>query len=116
MEDNNVRLSHKDIRKTEKYSTTVNYNSKGNTGGFLLINKELFMSLGGFNENYIECLEDVELNLKCKHQGLKNITVSDAVAYHYESISRNKIAGGDERFMADYERLTLFINENKIKI
>jgi len=113
---NQLRLSHKDIRKTENYQTIVNYDSFGNTGGFMLIKKELFNSFGGFNENYIECLEDVELNLKCRHQGLKNITVSDAVAYHYESISRNKIAGGNERFGIDFQRLLLFIKDNIIKV
>jgi len=112
----NIRLSHRDIRKTEKYQTSVNLNSQGNTGGFMLINKDLFLSFGGFNENYIECLEDVELNLKCKQQGLKHITASDAVAYHFESVSRNKLEGGDNRFMVDYERLRLFIENNKIKI
>jgi len=114
--DKNLALSHRDIRKIEKYQTTVNYNSLGNTGGFMLIKKDLFNSFGGFNEKYIECLEDVELNLKCKQQGLKNITVSDAVAFHYESVSRNKISGGDDRFVVDYERLKLFIGENKIKV
>jgi len=114
--NNNIRLSHKDIRKTEKFSTDINYNSKGNTGGFMLINKTVFLAYGGFGEDYVECLEDVELNLKCKHQELKNITVSDAVAYHYESVSRNKYSGGDERFMIDYKRLLLFIENNKIKI
>ena len=111
----NIRLSHRDIRKTEKYQTTINNNSQGNTGGFMLIRKDIFDSYGGFNENYIECLEDVELNLKCKHQGLNHITVSDAVAYHYESISRNKLAGGDERFMVDYERLKVFIEKYESK-
>jgi len=114
--ENNLRLSHRDIKKTENYATGVNYNSLGNTGGFMLIKKDLFLSFNGFSEDYIECLEDVELNLKCRNQGLKNITVSDAVAYHYESVSRNKIPGGDERFMVDYQRLSLFIRENNIKI
>ena len=114
--DGQIKLSHKDIRKTEGFQTGVNYNSQGNTGGFMLINKELFLTCGGFSENYIECLEDVELNLKCKQQGLKNITVSDAVAYHYESISRNKLNGGDQRFITDFERLMVFIKNNNIKI
>ena len=114
--DKELRLSHRDIRKTEKYQTTVNYKSLGNTGGFMLIKKEVFNDFGGFNENYIECLEDVELNLKCKQQGLKNITVSDAVAYHYESISRDKFEGKNERFVVDYQRLKVFIEENQIKI
>jgi GT2 family glycosyltransferase len=107
-----LKLSHRDIRKTEGFQTGVNYNSLGNTGGFMLIKKDLFNTCGGFNEEYVECLEDVELNLKCRHQGLQNITVSDAVAYHYESVSRDKLSGKNERFMVDFERLLLFIKNN----
>jgi GT2 family glycosyltransferase len=114
--EGNIRLGHKDFKRTSGYDMGVNMNSKGNTGGFMLIKKDLFNELGGFNENYIECLEDVELNLKCRHQGLKNITVSDAVAFHYVSVSRNKIAGGSERLAVDFERLNVFIKDNQIKI
>ena len=38
----------------------------GNTGGLMLIRKDTFLKFGMFNENYISCLEDVELNLKLK--------------------------------------------------
>jgi len=109
-----VRLSHRDIRKTENYFMGINTNSIGNTGGFMLIKKDLFEILGGFNEEYIECLEDVELNLKCRLMGLNNITLSEAVAYHYESISRNKLSGGENRFMIDYQKLLVFIKNNNI--
>lgn len=109
-----IRLSHRDIRKMDNYFGGVNYDSVGNTGGFMLIEKELFQMYGGFNEEYIECLEDVELNLKCLLSGLKNITIGDAVAYHYESISRNKISGGENRFMIDYQKLLVFIKNNNI--
>lgn len=111
-----IRLSHRDIRKTSNYQTKINYNSQGNTGGFMLIPKKHFDSLGGFNEEYIECLEDVELNLKLKQMGLRNITVSDAVAFHFESVSRNKIDGGEQRFAADFNRLSKFIEDNQIKL
>ena len=113
---NRLMFTHRDLRITENYATGVNYNSIGNTGGFMLIKKELFINFGCFNENYLECLEDVELNLKCKLIGLNNITVSDAVAYHYESISRNKIAGGNARFEIDYYRLITFTNNHNIAI
>ena len=112
-ENNNLKISHKDLKKVEGYTTDVDYNSIGNTGGFLLINKLLYDSIGGFNENYIECFEDVELNLRCKLLGLKNITVSDAVAYHYESVSRNKNEKKIENLQKDYkERLYSFYLEN----
>ena len=104
-----IQLYHKDMNKTNDYFTGVNYNSFGNTGGFLLINKELFKSFNGFNENYIECFEDVELNMECSYNGKKNITVSDAVGFHYESISRNKIDGKFTRLGEDYLRLKQYI-------
>jgi GT2 family glycosyltransferase len=114
--DGVIRLSHRDIRKMEDFQTGVNLNSQGNTGAFLLMSKDLFLAYGGFSETYVECLEDVELNLKCKHNGLKNITVSDAVAFHYESISRKKTPGIEQRFGLDNVTLQLFIKNNNIVI
>lgn len=105
-------ISHKDLRKTENFSTSINYDSIGNTGGFMLINKKVFFENGCFNEEYIECFEDVELNIKCKMNGLKNITISDAVAYHYESVSRNKVATGAEQTVIDYNKIKTFIINN----
>jgi len=113
----NIHLTHVDLRKPINYNVGVNYNSFGNTGAFLFINKELFMNIGCFNENYIECFEDVELNLNCLLLNLKNITISDAVAYHYESISRDKSKDKIEKLNRDYfERLHPFYLKNKEKL
>jgi GT2 family glycosyltransferase len=110
----NIHLSHRDIRKTTDYFQGVNQNSIGNTAAFLLIKKELFSCIGGFNENYIECFEDVELNLECLIQNKKNISVCDAVAFHYESVSRNKSQDKMEKLNRDYfERLRPFYLKNK---
>jgi GT2 family glycosyltransferase len=43
----------------------------GNTGGLMMIRKFVFEKCGMFNENYISCLEDVELNLKSIILGLE---------------------------------------------
>lgn len=113
----NFQLTHVDINKTINYFKGVNYKSNGNTGAFLMIKKLLFNSYGGFNENYIECFEDVELNLNCIVSGLKNITVSDAVAYHYESVSRNKDNNKLNRLSIDYLNVLYpFYLKNKIKL
>jgi GT2 family glycosyltransferase len=110
----NIHLSHVDLKKTEKYFQGVNYNSLGNTGAFLMINKQLFLEAGCFNEEYIECFEDVELNMYCLIKGKKNISVCDAVAYHYESISRDKSKDKIEKLNRDYfERLHPFYLKNK---
>lgn len=114
---NNLILSHIDLRKTINYCTTVK-NTLGNTAAFLLINKNLFIETGYFNENYIECLEDVELNLECLLRDRINITVCDAVAYHYESVSRNKDNEKNRKFQIDYTNNLLpyyLLNINKLK-
>lgn len=85
-----IHLSHIDLKKTENYKTDLYYDCIGNTAAFLLMKKDLFVELGYFNEEYIECFEDVELNLSCILHKKVNITCCDAVAYHFESVSRNK--------------------------
>jgi GT2 family glycosyltransferase len=101
---------------------THNYNagdisSIGNTGAFMLINRKLFNEIGGFNEEYIECFEDVELNVKCLLLGKQNKTICDAVAYHFESTTRNKDKEKNTRTIIDYEtRLKPFLTENVKKL
>jgi len=78
----------------------------GNTAALMMINRNLFKSIGGFNENYIECFEDVELNIECINRGKKNLFVSNAVSYHYESKTRKVLKERTERELKDYnERL-----------
>tara|TARA_Y100000310_G_C20683749_1_gene817662 strand:- start:91 stop:1539 length:1449 start_codon:yes stop_codon:yes gene_type:complete len=66
-----------------------NINVFANTGAFLLINKNLFHNIGGFNEKYTQCYEDVELSLTALINKKTNIVVNDAVCYHKEGISRD---------------------------
>jgi hypothetical protein len=40
-----ITLSHVDLKKNDNYSTNINYSSMGNTGGFMMINKERFILL-----------------------------------------------------------------------
>jgi len=88
----------------------------GNTAALMMTSKSLFEKIGGFNENYIECLEDVEYNVKCITNGYRNIFIGDAVAYHYESQSRNDDPEKDSKFQADWlQRLQpLMASEEKI--
>jgi hypothetical protein len=71
-----------------------------------MMSKYLFNMIGGFNENYIECFEDVHLNIDCLNINLKNYLISDAVCYHYESQTRNLDPNKNTRLVLDYtERL-----------
>ena len=76
-----------------------------------MIKKNIFLK-NLFNENYIECFEDVELNLNMILQSKKNIFVGNAVCYHHESQTRNENSDSLKKLTEDYEkRLVPFINK-----
>lgn len=94
-DNENIRAS-----KTEIYT-------HGNTAAFMLVSKDLFNEIGGFNEDYQECFEDVEFNLQCIIKKRLNVTTSKAVCYHLESQTRNR--QGEN---VDLQLLLKFINKN----
>ncbi len=83
-----VSVMHKGYGSSYGYALEDDTDVAGNTAAFMLISRELFTEIGMFNEAYKECMEDLELNLQCILHGRKNITVANAVAYHYESQTR----------------------------
>ena len=109
-------LGHQNFKNY--FNFKLNQNSTiGNTAGLMMIRKSVFDKIGGFNENYISCLEDVELNLECKMLGLENICDSNSIAYHYESKTRNLDEDKDKKFRFDYtNNLKPFYIKNKEKL
>ena len=108
-----IILTHKGFKSYYSYYAN-NQKIFGNTGAFLLINKELFQKIGGFNTNYRECFEDVELNIQCLNLNKENIFCGEAVCYHYESQTRNKDDKKMKREYEDYSRYLIpFIVNNK---
>jgi GT2 family glycosyltransferase len=91
-------------------------NLVGNTGAFLMIRNVTFKNLGGFSVCYVDCLEDVELNLKCLLSNLKNVTLGNAVAYHFESVTRNENPEKEKLFQQDYQNLLNFVIQNKDRL
>lgn len=71
-------------------------NGVGNTGAFMLTSLKLWKEIGGLNEAYKRCFEDVEYNLKCLMIGKVNTTVLDAVCFHYESQTRGREIDKDD--------------------
>jgi len=113
---NNIRVTHHGFGSYYGY-TTHTKNVIGNTAGFMMIRKKIFEKCNMFNENYIECFEDVELNLKCEILGYKNFISGKSVAYHYESQSRNNDKEKNKKTLSDFkERLEPFIKENLKKL
>jgi len=111
-----LQVSHKNLFNYYNYSTSLTKES-GNTGGLLMIKKDIFEKCDFFNENYISCFEDVELNLKCVTLGLSNYTEGNVVAYHYESQTRNEDSDNLKKLQQDYHNNLLpFMMSNMDKI
>ena len=100
------------------YSYTQNIKEvMGNTAALMMIRKTTFQKIGGFNEKYKTCFEDVELNLTCKLNGFSNYYDGSLVAYHYESKTRGKDSSNQKGEYEDYtQTLSPFINENYNKL
>ena len=62
----------------------------------MMVLKKSFIKVGMFNEGYRHCFEDLELNIKLRTLGLKNLTNSNCVAYHLESPTRDITKNGEE--------------------
>lgn len=108
--------THLGLNSYYNYSTKVSP-VIGNTGALLMIRKNVFEKIGMFNENYIECFEDVELNLQCVINGYENYLDSNSVAYHYESKTRNQDQNKLSKLQIDYNlRLNPFIANNYDKL
>jgi GT2 family glycosyltransferase len=83
----------------------------------MMIKKNVFENIGYFNENYIGCFEDVELNLKCLISGMKNMLSANSIAYHYESQSRkDDELSTKEAYSKDFSIVIPFIKEHSVKI
>jgi len=59
------------------------------TGAMLMVKRELYNALGGFDEHLFKiACNDVDFCLRLRSQGLLNIFTPYARAYHHESVSR----------------------------
>jgi GT2 family glycosyltransferase len=115
-EDESLMVTHANLGAYYSYTPGLK-EVYGNTAALMMIRKNLFLSLGGFNENYTSCFEDVELNLSCVIKGFKNYYDGNLVAYHYESKTRGKTKESQEKEFYDFHQtLRPFLNENIKKI
>jgi GT2 family glycosyltransferase len=58
------------------------------TGACLMLRKEVFEEVGGFDDNLSDSLNDVDLCLKIREKGYLILYTPYAELYHYESITR----------------------------
>ena len=97
------RISHLNLRSYYSY-TLHTKKLVGSTGALLMIRKSVFEKCDFFNENYVSCFEDVELNLKCILLGYDNYYDGSLVSYHYESQTRNEDPEIRNKLTQDYQK------------
>jgi GT2 family glycosyltransferase len=66
------------------------------TAACLCVRKELFESVGGFDEEMILAGSDVTLGLDCVARGLRNICSPVPGLHHYESLTRSSATLNDQ--------------------
>ncbi|MBR5360933.1 MAG: glycosyltransferase, partial [Lachnospiraceae bacterium] len=97
-EDNRVYYDH---------ASDVDRNVIAVTGACLLVRKEVFDEIGGFDESLAVAFNDVDLCFTLYEKGYYNVVVNTTHLWHYESLSR----GDDEskekikRLMSERQRL-----------
>ncbi len=58
------------------------------TAACLMVRKDVFLSVGGFDEQFVVAFNDVDLCLKIREKGLSMLFTPYAELYHYESKTR----------------------------
>lgn len=66
----------------------LDYNFSVVTGACLMVDKNKFNQVGGFNEDFAVTYNDVELCFKLVEAGYHNVLRNDVALVHHESISR----------------------------
>lgn len=67
---------------------SVNRDYAAVTGACLMIRKNVFESVGGFTEGYVEECQDADLCLKIRESGRRVIYAAQAQLYHFENGTR----------------------------
>lgn len=75
-------------------------------GGSMLINREVFLETGGFDEDYFIYFEDVDLGWRLWLMGYQIILVPTATTYHHQHATMNQFF--DYRKAVLYERNALY--------
>jgi len=89
---------HVDFRL--KYPRTVS----ANTGACLVVRKDHFESVGGFDESLAVAFNDVDLCLKLQEAGLRNVWTPEATLIHHESVSRGRNNTPEKRRQFESEK------------
>jgi len=85
----------------------IQHEYKSVTAACMLVRKSLYYEVGGLDEDYINCYEDVDFCLKLACKGYKNIVIPTTQVYHFESKTpgrNDKIKHSTEVFFSKWYR------------
>ena len=78
------------------FSSVASRNFLAVTGACLLVSRELYLSVGGFDESFAVNYNDIDFCLKLVQRGYRNVYSAQAQLYHYESQNRERYVGNEE--------------------
>ncbi len=73
------------------------------TGACLMVKRNLFLAVGGFDEGLAIAYNDVDFCLRLLEKGCWNVVLPQVRLHHYESISRGSDEQGEKRLRLDRE-------------
>ena len=80
-----------------------------NTAACLLIPREIYFEIGGFDENYFYGYEDIDLAFNLYKNGYKSIFSPFTLLFHHESATR--LENEDEKNRINFENIMYFYNK-----
>ena len=73
------------------------------TGACLMLKRDLFIAVNGFDEELAIAYNDVDFCLRLLNMGYRNVVLPQVRLYHHESKSRGSDAAGENRLRLDRE-------------
>jgi len=110
--DERLRISHKGYGSYYNYTVGTERDIFSNSGAFMMVSRDLFLSLGGFSEWCMQWLEDIDLNFRLILNGRINYFAGEAAGYHYELETAKDHAEGFRNKSEDLRNLLGYIHGN----
>lgn len=101
----NVIGLHRGVDEVDHGQYDEKINIEGITGACFIVRREVFESVGSFNENFFLYYEDADLSLRIREAGFKIIFAPQSIVYHKNAGS----TGGSGSKLQDY-----FITRNRL--
>jgi GT2 family glycosyltransferase len=110
--DERLRISHRGYGSYYNYTVGTERDIFSNSGAFMMVDRECFLSLGGFSEWCMQWLEDIDLNFRLVLAGRVNYFSGEAAGYHYELETATDHAESVRKKSEDLGNLLGYIHGN----